>query len=116
MKRIIVCAGIVAACVCLAAAALVLLPTRPGITKANFDRVKFGMKYEEVEPILGPNWLLGPNPKSEDIGGVAWVRADGAVARVQFANNSVTEKEWEDSDETITDTIRRWLNMQKVRE
>jgi len=33
---------------------LALLPTKPGVTKANFDRIEIGMRYwDAIEPLLG---------------------------------------------------------------
>jgi len=40
---------------------LALLPARPGVTKANFDRIKVGMTQAEVEAIFGAKPIaVGP--------------------------------------------------------
>jgi hypothetical protein len=63
-RRWVVLVGLLAVGVCLTLAVLALLPPRPGVTKANFDRIEDGMTRQEVERILGgPGSLLAENGK-----------------------------------------------------
>jgi hypothetical protein len=93
---------------------LALLPPRPGVTKANFDRIQEGMTQAEVEVIFDKpgevrevvRWSLM----------LRWRSDDGAVATVSFSGDDelvVHSKTWTDSDETILDRIRRWLHLKE---
>jgi hypothetical protein len=86
---------------------LAMLPPRPGVTKANFDRIEKGMTLSEVEQLLG-------RPGTYTWGGYYW-RADGATALVEFNFNgdSAGQKSWQDSRESTLDKIRRWLHLPK---
>ena len=53
-KRYLIATALFALCVCLALGVLALLPPRPGVTKANFDRIEIGMTVAEVDQIFGP--------------------------------------------------------------
>jgi hypothetical protein len=118
---------------------LAMLPPddRPGVTKANFDRIEEGMTRAEVEEIFGR-----PSDKIEGLtraeieltraeieqmagGGKAeeflirigpnnsrsWTANDGAEAEIYFKNDCVTGKLWLDSHGTFLDKIRRWLHL-----
>lgn len=88
--------------------ALTILPDdRPGVTKANFDRIDNGMTLQEVEQILG-------RPGTYTWGGYYWSADDGASAFVgfNFDGDSAGPKTWADSTEsTLLDKIRRWLHL-----
>jgi hypothetical protein len=94
---------------------LAMLPPRPGVTKANFDCIRDGMTISEVEELFGE--------QPPDIGtGIGidgwthyWTAKDGSRASVSFlaSNECVCSKEWMDSNETILDTIRRWLHLKE---
>jgi hypothetical protein len=61
-KRWMVLVGLLAVGVCVTLTVLALLPPRPGVTQANFDRIEVGMTLEEVETILGgPGDLIAKN-------------------------------------------------------
>ena len=88
---------------------LAMLPPSPGVTKANFDRIEIGMTRAEVEEIFGRKgvdnrerdravWFSGANDVVTDT--VVWFKEDCVVGKV-----------WHDSNETITDKIRRWLHL-----
>jgi hypothetical protein len=52
-NRWIMAAGILGSLVCAGFLVLALLPARPAVTQANFDRIKEGMTQVEVEAIFG---------------------------------------------------------------
>jgi hypothetical protein len=95
---------------------LAMLPPRPGVTKANFDRIENGMTMVEVEKIFGGKGheILIPATDSVFVGfrvWFAWTASDGSGAVITFSHNGVEHKGWEDSTETILDRIRRWLHL-----
>jgi hypothetical protein len=85
---------------------LAMLPERPGLTKANFDRIEEGMTLQEVEYIFG-------RPGRYTWGGYCWQTDDGARTFVVFDFNgdSAGHKIWEDSTESPLDKLRRWLHL-----
>jgi hypothetical protein len=89
--------GLLLAClVGVALVVLALLPSRPGITKENFDRIEEGMTRAEVEAIFGgpanranpwPNLANNPNEWEDE--------TSGASAIINFdENNRVSSKQW----------------------
>jgi hypothetical protein len=89
---------------------LAMMPPRPGVTKANFDRVEKGMTRAEVEEIFGE--------KGDVWYGVAqvgqamlWTARNGSTAIVEFVDECVAIKQWTDSNETLLAKIRRWLHL-----
>jgi hypothetical protein len=96
----------------LAVAIPALQPPRPGVTKANFDRIETGMTMSEVEAVFGQ----GPNIVSVE-GAVYnpvrdWIGADWAIASIHFnGDDEVASKRWTPSTETIIDKLRRWLSL-----
>jgi hypothetical protein len=110
---------------------LAMIPPRPGVTKANFDRIEKGMTRAEVERIFGgpatePNIavlkdvyrnreqveaIFGREGQGTEWGRY-WKADDGAIAAIWFSDDCVTDTAWEDSDETIPNKIRRWLHLQ----
>jgi hypothetical protein len=94
---------------------LAMLPPRPGVTKANFDRIQDGMTMAEVEEIFGayPEFRVGHAGNHK-----TWRNPNGSLAHIWFDTDLfgenkvwVSEKEWHDSDETILDKLRRWLHL-----
>lgn len=101
--------------VCVALFVLALpVPPQTQVTHANFDRVKKGMAFQEVESILGPfpsysgnaqgkraSWfLLTSKGKNVDDEGRADIKFD--------ADDRVTETKWtENPDFEATDWFRR---------
>jgi len=82
-KRLWVIAGIFVSMACLVLVTFAMLPPRPGVTKANFDRIEEGMMLEEVEAIFGcrgaflDNEIIAKNNEKE----ILWSAApDGAIA------------------------------------
>jgi hypothetical protein len=91
---------------------LAMLPPRPGVTKANFDRVKEGMTLAEVEEIFGRvRDLQGASPVEGTVL-MFWQETDGSWARIEFLDDRVSATVWGDSDQTIINKIRRWLHIQ----
>jgi hypothetical protein len=108
---------------------LAILPPGPGATKANFDRIKKGMKEAEVKEILGSKPLQyswGPirlgGPSSGQIGDDEpllndcvwhsfWTSEDGSMIDVAFINGIAQEMSWSESTETVIEKLRRWLHL-----
>jgi hypothetical protein len=90
-KRWIVLAGLLAAAVGLTLAVLALLPSRPGVTQGNFDRIADGMSQDEVETIFG-----GPGESLLGRSIVAWShnRIDRNVIIYFDDRDHVIGKEW----------------------
>ena len=115
MKRYLVVAGLLAGIVCLGALVPALLPDRPGVTKANFNRIECGMTRAEVEAILG----RAANMRSEEEpfgvqNGAAdiWRNPDGSGAEIEFGDSdTVVNKDWGDSPNTIIEKLRRWFHI-----
>ncbi len=87
---------------------LAMLPPRPGVTKANFDRIEKGMTRAEVEQIFDGK---GEMARLHAIVEGNWGADDGSFAIIEFLEGCVVRKSWHDSDETILDKIRRWLHL-----
>ena len=95
---------------------LAMLPPRPGVTKANFDRIEKGMTLAEVEAILGKNhsayfvsMKLTIRPR---FGTRIWSNPDESRAQIFFpSEDSVYTKRWTDSSETTVEKICRWLRL-----
>jgi hypothetical protein len=86
---------------------LVMLPPRPGVTKANFDQIGVGMTRAEVEAIFGRE---GSGPLGETA--FYWNQDDWSLARIDFLDNCVTDKAWGGSHLTGLNRVRRWLRLQ----
>jgi ribosomal protein L16/L10AE len=52
-RRLVLAGAALAICVAVVAGTIMMLPTRPGLSKANFDRVQMGKPRDEIERILG---------------------------------------------------------------
>jgi outer membrane protein assembly factor BamE (lipoprotein component of BamABCDE complex) len=103
----------------LAVVACALLPSGPGVTKANFYRIEDGMSLAQVEALLGPpdynspsgrNWELLYNGKTH-VGHTrrVWGGDDGG-ARIDFDEEGrVFSKTWVDNPESFLDRLRRWF-------
>jgi hypothetical protein len=91
-----------------------LLLPRPGITKANLDRIENGMALEEVERIFGNpgkpargailyNWKPGDAIR-------AWHSDDGLAMVVFDDQMRVRSKWWHDRTRlTYLERFRRWM-------
>jgi hypothetical protein len=91
---------------------LALLPPRPGVTKANFDRIEMGMTKAEVEEIFGGRFVLHKGMANVGLNPLAgWEAHDGAVALIYLSDGSVVRKDWAESELTFVQKLRRWLHL-----
>jgi hypothetical protein len=93
---------------------LALLPGRPGVSKANFDRIEDGMTLAEVQAIMGRLPDIVFDMPDDEIAGrtlFVWNHADSSHASIRFNGDKVTSKTFTPSTETFTDKLRRWLGM-----
>jgi hypothetical protein len=104
MKRHYLIAVGLLACVCVLLV-LKMLPAKPGVTKANFDRIEDGMTLAEVEDIFG----LERDVAAVKERAIAWEVGDGPWAVVQLLDGRVAGKRWDSSNETVFGKISRWL-------
>ena len=97
-----------------------MMPPSPGVTKANFDRIKGGMTKPEVLAILGESSFEGRGYYDRDGFSIAasWIADDGSIARMQFDGRHdevgrvcVCGMTWRESSETPFQKIRRWLRL-----
>ncbi len=95
---------------------LAMLPPRPGVTTANFDRIRKGMTEDEVRGIFGAKGFElrrfsanNENRKKK----MRWLVNDWTCADIQFVDGLVVEKSWAGNDENpgILDEIRRWIHL-----
>jgi hypothetical protein len=101
--------AVIAACVFVW---FVVLPNRPGVTKANFDRVKVGMNLTEVVEIFGEEPTYRQfNNRGIKVRVDIWQAADGSCAYVDSNHGRVVELGWVDSTETLWDKLRRWVSL-----
>jgi hypothetical protein len=88
---------------------LSILPYRPGITKANFDRIEKGITKAEVERIFGEPAVVSFSVSfPTGATGLGWRADGGSVANI----GSVCSTEWIGVEEHFFDKIRRWLHLQ----
>jgi hypothetical protein len=111
----LISAAVLAAFVGIALGVLAMLPARPGVTKANFERIKEGMTLAEVEALFGePSFRFA---EFEDSGIRNWVASNRILASVLFdPNGRVVRKEWwawPQPQENLVDKIHRWLRLPK---
>jgi hypothetical protein len=94
---------------------LAMLPPRPGVTKARFNRIEKGMTQADVEEIFGQ--IAKGRAKGSDgveLEGIYyWTADDGSIAMVWIVGHVVNFKQWVPSNETTLDKIRRWLHLPK---
>ena len=111
-RRVFVIAGILVSVACIVLVTLAMLPPRPGVTKANFDRIEEGMNAATVKEILGKEPALTDGWESMRRSGtvMVWVGDDGGVSMV-FYDDAATDIRWSGSTETITDKLYRWLHL-----
>jgi hypothetical protein len=110
-RRLLIGAAILTACVALAFAVVAMLPSQPGITKANFDRIEAGMSQAEVKAILGEPSDSSVGDFVPNTGTLQWNREDGTQIWVQFVADKSTRTNFHASTETIFDRVRHWLNL-----
>lgn len=85
-------------------------PDGPGVTRANCDRIKEGMKKHEVESLLGgPPKTDGLVLFSSDSNREFWEGKYGAIS-VRFAGDVVESAYWIPNESFLT-YCRRWLGL-----
>ena len=116
-KRLLLAAGTMTGLVGVGLLVVAMLPpdNRPGVTKANFDRIQEGMTRSEVRAIFGEPGT-GSSDAFTDI--EVWIATDGSEARVWFTgivgheeDERVSIMAWLESSETLFQKIRRWLRL-----
>ena len=116
-KRLIVSAGMVASLASAALLVLWLLPARPAVTKANFDRIEIGMTLSDVEAILGadrgrPVFIVYVHISQEL---EQWEGDEGIISIIlDHQDHRVIRKVWHDSPLTIFERLQRrlpWLTL-----
>jgi hypothetical protein len=103
--------------------AMMLTPDhRPGVTKANFDKLQEGMSIEQVETWLGADsrrlFGFGRSGLGASTFNQTWIADDGARAAITFSLQYGVDEDWKvasmtwtDSTETTWQRIRRWLRI-----
>jgi Na+-translocating ferredoxin:NAD+ oxidoreductase RnfE subunit len=119
-KRRLAVIGLFVVLVCIGVGlAMMLTPDhRPGVTRANFDKLEVGMNKTQVLE------LLGTTSESVHGGGLgggiwqSWVGKDGSTASISYSVRHIRRGEWRvesvcwhDSRETNWQRVRRWLRI-----
>jgi hypothetical protein len=85
----------------------------PGVTKANFNRIKEGMTLEEVQEVMGN---LGSEFKAFQMADgrrfFVWSGEGGLISATFDRNDCVINESWSDFDEPPLDKLARWLRLQ----
>jgi hypothetical protein len=118
-RRYLLTAAILGALIAIALCVFAMLPAQPaqpGVTKANFDRIKVGMTRTEVEAILGvPNSLHSVDAAVIEGIEIKWFNATWekgpAHVGVGLRNDIVTETRWFVPREPLLDKLRRWMRL-----
>jgi hypothetical protein len=106
-KRLLLIASLPLA-VALVIGVLAMLPPRPGVTKANFDRIETGMTESEVEQILGGKAKCRVGGETVE---AIWEADDASSTLVEFEADRVFRKQWFGSHEAFLAKICRWLHL-----
>jgi len=108
-RRILLSAAVFAACVAVLLGVLAMLPPRPGVTNANFDRIEKGMTFAEVMTILGrPGLEASMDPFDNNVS-LFWFHADGSRTHVLFAAGKATAKVFSPSPKpSLTSSVAGW--------
>jgi hypothetical protein len=120
-KRLLLIAGTMASIACTILVILAMLPPRPSVTFANYDRIKDGMTTLEVEDRLGPPMDLSPNGTNwgEFHNGkltighakLVWGGDDGAAVIVFDEQDRIVHKTWIDNPRPFFQRLRDWLHL-----
>jgi len=81
--------------------------TGPGVTKANFERIKEQMTLDEVQEMFGKNGIAFHG--YVDTSAYCWENEDHSYAIVFFDDDRkvIAAAQWQDSTESIGAKIRR---------
>ena len=91
------------------------MPSGPGVSKANLNRINEQMTKAGVEAILGKStdtsFYVGQTSESNGTtSSELWRNPDGSFAQVDFMGESVVRKHWNHSTETIVEKLLRWIS------
>jgi hypothetical protein len=100
---------LMAGVLCLAAIVFVLVTMvqrnvrQPDVTKANFERIRFGMSVEEVNKILGPPFpvvlpALCLELNGEIAGSKCWISREGQITVCYTEGHGVFRRTWSGKD------------------
>jgi hypothetical protein len=91
---------------------LVMLPPRPGVTKANFERIRKGMTVEEVKEVFGEtHFRIGP-AWGKNTWVSFWSDSKRSAAVCFDDDGCVIETQWRlIASETFLEKLRRWLHL-----
>ena len=111
-RRYLISVAVLAACVCVVWIVIAMLPPRPGVTKANFDRIEMGMALTEVERIFGHVGHEVTVRGNEHRKTIFWTETpyNGDVAIITFSNDLACDKQW-GGGSTFLGRLRRWLHL-----
>ena len=112
-KRLLLSTAALAVLACVVLLVLAMLPPRPGVTKANFDRIKVGMTEDDVARILGRRADLSTPVSStlpNTIRRAHWQGDGETKVSVTFYDEAAMGRTWE-SPETFLEKIQRWLHL-----
>jgi SmpA / OmlA family len=132
MRRAIRTSGLLACLGLLGLVALSLTWPRPGVSRANYDRIRYGMTQEAVEAVLGGppgdytsnaydwSWVLNHRGYPTGHSCRTWT-ADHEAIRIRFdGDGQLVFKDWNafrggrlisDGSESVLDKVRRWLGL-----
>jgi hypothetical protein len=130
-KYLLLLAAIAVIAACVFVFVVVVLPTRSGVTKANFDQIEKGMSRADIVEIFGEHqpstggtellhvdayddlilWLKYGRHDTLEGSFEFWSAADGSTASVWFSRDRVLGKKWYPSPYTFWDTLRRWVGL-----
>ena len=116
-RRWLAVAGVLGVAACMTLLVLALMPAGPGVTKANFDRIKAGMNRAEVEELFGR-----PADTRSLHGGLKirhtveiWRGVEGDASIISDESRGVVADErfheWSPRHEGILQRVRRWLRL-----
>jgi len=129
-RHYLISAAVLAACVCIAIGVMAMLPPRPGVTKASYSKIRFGMSKSEVISILNSKPHFAPGEKSAkptmslgslnsmlmEAKGHVW-DSEECTIYVRFADDDTVTGSMisflESQPESLTDKVRRWLLLRK---
>jgi len=111
-RRWIVAGGILAGATTLWFLLFVAFPPRPGVTKANFDRIEKGMTRADVEELFGKpasgSYLHGGKKIRHTC--ELWSGDEGSATIIcDEEHGIVADKEWSTRKLSVLQTLRRWV-------
>lgn len=113
-KRYLTLAMLFAVFVAAALGILAMLPPRPGVTKANFDRIQNSMTENDIDTIFGAKKasdfsVPGPSSFPHMPRILTWQNDDGARAQFVLIGGKACGKTWHPSNEAFYAKVRRWF-------